>query len=82
VIITEKWNTDNTLGTTLEVKDQFARGILFLNFMTSSFFSGLNVTLDTTYAPQSAKRAATLKTEWAGDNNKVILLLIFYFYKC
>lgn len=55
--LTEKWNTENVLGTVVEVKDQFAKG--------------LKVTLDTTYNPNSAKRSGVLKTEWANDRVKV-----------
>ena len=54
---TEKWNTENVLGTVVEVKDQFARG--------------LKVTLDSTYVPHSSKRDAVVKTEWASDLLKV-----------
>lgn len=57
VILTEKWATDNTLSTNIEVKDQLSKG--------------LKVTLDSQYVPQTAKRAAVLKTEWAGDMLKV-----------
>lgn len=57
VILTEKWTTDNTLSTLVEVKDQLAKG--------------LKVTLDTHYAPHTAKRNAVLKTEWSGDLLKV-----------
>lgn len=56
-VITEKWNTDNTLGTAVEIKDQLAKG--------------LKVTIDTTYVPHTAKRGALLKTEWAGDMTKI-----------
>jgi hypothetical protein len=55
--ITEKWNTDNLLGTVIEVKDQFARG--------------LKLTLDTSYTPHTAKRDAVIKSEWTNDNAKV-----------
>uniref|UniRef100_A0A915E735 Voltage-dependent anion-selective channel n=1 Tax=Ditylenchus dipsaci TaxID=166011 RepID=A0A915E735_9BILA len=56
-VITEKWNTDNTLGTAIEIKDQLAKG--------------LKVTLDTTYVPHTAKRGAVMKTEWSGDMLKI-----------
>lgn len=59
--ITEKWNTDNLLGTVIEVKDQFARG--------------LKLTVDTSYTPHTAKRDAVVKSEWANDNTRVILLM-------
>ncbi|KAI1715498.1 eukaryotic porin domain-containing protein [Ditylenchus destructor] len=55
--LTEKWNTENVLGTVVEVKDQFAKGV--------------KVTLDTSYNPNSAKRSGVLKTEWASDRAKV-----------
>uniref|UniRef100_A0AC34QY11 Vacuolar fusion protein MON1 homolog n=1 Tax=Panagrolaimus sp. JU765 TaxID=591449 RepID=A0AC34QY11_9BILA len=57
VTVTEKWNTDNVLGTVLEVKDQFARG--------------LKVTVDSAYTPHNAKRDAVVKTEWANDLLKI-----------
>lgn len=57
MILTEKWTTDNILTTNIEIKDQIARG--------------LKVNLDTHYVPQTDKRSAVLKTEWAGDLLKV-----------
>lgn len=54
---TEKWNTNNVLGTVIEVKDKLARG--------------LKVTLDTTYTPNTTKRTGVVKTEWANDLAKV-----------
>ena len=48
VTVTEKWNTDNIIGTVFEVNDQFARG--------------LKVTLDTNYNLATSKRAAVLKS--------------------
>jgi len=57
VTVTEKWSTDNTLGTTLEIKDQVTRG--------------LTVTLDSLYVPHTAKRSGLFKTEWAGENVKI-----------
>ena len=62
VVITEKWNTENVLGTVLEVNDQFARG--------------LKVTVDSSYTPSNAKRDAVVKTEWANELFKVNSLLI------
>lgn len=56
VTLTEKWNTDNILGTVLEVQDQFAKN--------------LKITLDSSYAPQIGKRSAVLKAEWFKDNVK------------
>lgn len=64
VVFTEKLNTDGSLGTVLEVNDQFARG--------------LKVTLDSLYVPNTGKREATLKTEWFNDvarlNSNISLL--------
>jgi hypothetical protein len=57
VTITEKWNTENTLSTAIEVKDQVSRG--------------LTVTLDSSYVPHTAKRSALLKTEWANEVARV-----------
>lgn len=57
ITLTEKWNTDNVLGTVFEVKDQFAKG--------------LKVTLDSSYTPHTAKRSGALKTEWSNDIAKV-----------
>ena len=57
VTITEKWNTENVLGTVLEINDKFARG--------------LKVTLDSSYTPHNAKRDAVVKTEWANDLFKI-----------
>jgi len=57
ITLTEKWNTDNVLGTVFEVKDQFAKG--------------LKVTLDSSYAPYTSKRSGALKTEWANDIAKI-----------
>jgi len=51
--ITEKWNTDNTLGSVFEVKDQLAKG--------------LKLTLDSNYTPHNAKRDGLLKAEWGND---------------
>jgi len=55
--ITEKWNTDNTLGTVIEIKDQVRKG--------------LKLTLDTGYTPHNGKRSAILKSEWTGQNLKI-----------
>jgi len=57
VTLTEKWNTEGTLGTILEINNQFARG--------------LKTTLDTTYVPTTGKRDALLKTEWTNNNVKL-----------
>jgi len=55
--VTEKWSTDNSLNTAIELKNQFGKGT--------------TVTLDSTYVPHTAKRTALLKTEWANENFKV-----------
>uniref|UniRef100_A0A9J2PMM4 Voltage-dependent anion-selective channel protein 3 n=1 Tax=Ascaris lumbricoides TaxID=6252 RepID=A0A9J2PMM4_ASCLU len=57
ITLTEKWNTDNMLGTIIEVQDQFARG--------------LKLTLDSSYAPQVGKRTGKVKAEWAAESAKV-----------
>jgi hypothetical protein len=57
VTITEKWNTENTLSTAVEVKDQFTKG--------------LTIVIDTSYVPHNAKRSGLIKTEWAGDTVKI-----------
>ena len=51
--LTEKWNTDNVLGTELVVQD---KGV-----------QGLKVTLDSQYHPGSAKRTGKLKLDFAHD---------------
>jgi len=55
--ITEKWNTDNNLGTVIEVKDQFMRGN--------------KVTFDIAYNPNTGRRNALVKSEWAAPQVKV-----------
>lgn len=60
ITLTEKWNTDNMLGTIIEVQDQFARG--------------LKLTLDSSYAPQVGKRTGKVKAEWAAESAKVLVL--------
>lgn len=57
ITLTEKWNTDNLLGTVIEIQDQFAKGA--------------KVTLDSTYAPQLGKRSGKVKAEWVNDNMRV-----------
>ncbi|XP_064494009.1 voltage-dependent anion-selective channel protein 3 isoform X2 [Pseudopipra pipra] len=47
---TQKWNTDNTLGTEVAVEDQLA--------------GGLKVALDTTFVPNTGKKSAKLKTSY------------------
>lgn len=55
--LTEKWNTDSQMTTTVEINEQLAKG--------------LKVTLDSEYNPQTTKRGALVKTEWTGDMMKV-----------
>lgn len=57
VILTEKWNTDNLLGTVVEIQDQFMRG--------------LKVTLDSWYALQTGKRSGRVKADWITKNAAV-----------
>uniref|UniRef100_A0A8C3JXB8 Non-selective voltage-gated ion channel VDAC3 n=1 Tax=Calidris pygmaea TaxID=425635 RepID=A0A8C3JXB8_9CHAR len=47
---TQKWNTDNTLGTEVSVEDQLAEG--------------LKVALDTTFVPNTGKKSGKLKTSY------------------
>ncbi|XP_023796580.1 voltage-dependent anion-selective channel protein 3 isoform X1 [Cyanistes caeruleus] len=47
---TQKWNTDNTLGTEVSVEDKFA--------------TGLKVALDTTFVPNTGKKSGKLKTSY------------------
>uniref|UniRef100_A0A158Q8I7 Voltage-dependent anion-selective channel protein 3 n=1 Tax=Elaeophora elaphi TaxID=1147741 RepID=A0A158Q8I7_9BILA len=54
VVLTEKWNTENLLGTIVEVQDRFARG--------------LKLTLDSWYAPHNGKRSGRVKAEWVNRN--------------
>lgn len=51
ITLTEKWNTENQLGTVVEVSEQFGRG--------------LKLTLDSLYAPHAGKRSGKLKADWA-----------------
>jgi len=57
VTFTEKWNTDNLLGTVVEVKDKFAKGLTLI--------------FDSSYAPQLAKRNSKFKVEWEHENVKI-----------
>lgn len=54
VILTEKWNTENLLGTIVEIQDRFAHG--------------LKLTLDSWYAPHNGKRSGRVKAEWVNKN--------------
>ncbi|KAM7327365.1 hypothetical protein ACRRTK_013732 [Alexandromys fortis] len=47
---TEKWNTDNTLGTETATEDQIYRG--------------LNVTFDTTFSPNTGKKSGKIKSAY------------------
>uniref|UniRef100_A0A8C9ZB09 Non-selective voltage-gated ion channel VDAC2 n=1 Tax=Sander lucioperca TaxID=283035 RepID=A0A8C9ZB09_SANLU len=47
---TEKWNTDNTLGTEITVEDQIAKG--------------LKLTFDTTFSPNTGKKSGKVKTAY------------------
>lgn len=47
---TEKWNTDNTLGTEINIEDQIVKG--------------LKLAFDTQFAPQSGKKSGKIKTSY------------------
>uniref|UniRef100_A0A3B5QMX5 Non-selective voltage-gated ion channel VDAC2 n=1 Tax=Xiphophorus maculatus TaxID=8083 RepID=A0A3B5QMX5_XIPMA len=47
---TEKWNTDNTLGTEIAVEDQITKG--------------LKLTFDTTFSPNTGKKSGKVKTAY------------------
>ncbi|XP_070295473.1 voltage-dependent anion-selective channel protein 2 [Salvelinus sp. IW2-2015] len=47
---TEKWNTDNTLGTEITVEDQVVKG--------------LKLTFDTTFSPNTGKKSGKVKTAY------------------
>ncbi|CAI4222040.1 unnamed protein product [Auanema sp. JU1783] len=51
VVLTEKWNTENQLGTVVEINEKFGRG--------------LKLTFDSLYAPQTGKRSGKLKADWS-----------------
>jgi len=57
VTVSEKWNTDNTLCSTIELKDQICKNS--------------KVSLEAGYTPNSGKRNAQIKTEWSGDIFKI-----------
>jgi len=50
---TEKWNTDNTLNTTLDIQDKL--------------MPGLKVTLDTNFAPATGSKGGCVKAEYKHD---------------
>jgi len=54
---TERWNTDNTLGTEIAIQDQIAKG--------------LKITFDSTFAPASGKKTGILKSEFKHDSVSV-----------
>lgn len=51
---TEKWNTDNTLGTEITVEDQLARG--------------LKLTFDSSFSPNTGKKNAKIKTGYKREH--------------
>merc|ERR1712088_797938 len=48
--LTEKWSTDNTLNTTVDIADKL--------------LPGLKVTLDTAFSPSTGSKSGKLKTEY------------------
>jgi len=50
---TEKWDTDNVLGTEITIEDQIAKG--------------LKLSFDTSFAPQSGKKSGKVKTAYKQD---------------
>ncbi|XP_077118336.1 non-selective voltage-gated ion channel VDAC3 isoform X1 [Ranitomeya variabilis] len=53
ITFTQKWNTDNTLGTEVAIEDKLAKG--------------LKLALDTTFVPNTGKKSAKLKTSYKRD---------------
>nr|XP_061801075.1 voltage-dependent anion-selective channel protein 1 isoform X3 [Nerophis lumbriciformis] len=51
---TEKWNTDNTLGTEITIEDQMAKG--------------LKLTIDSSFSPNTGKKGGKLKTGYKRDH--------------
>lgn len=51
--LSEKWNTDNTLGTEISVEDQLAKG--------------LKLSFETMFVPQAGKKNGKIKTEYKRD---------------
>ena len=49
----EKWNTDNVLATEITIEDQLAKG--------------LKLTFDTTFAPNTGKKSAKIKSAYKHD---------------
>ncbi|KAK1794183.1 hypothetical protein P4O66_011082 [Electrophorus voltai] len=54
---TEKWNTDNTLGTEITVEDQITKG--------------LKLTFDTTFSPNTGKKSGKVKTAYKCEHVNV-----------
>ncbi|VDN01267.1 unnamed protein product [Thelazia callipaeda] len=54
LVLTEKWNTENALGSVIEIQDRFARG--------------LKLIVDSWYTPQVGKRSGRFKAEWVNKN--------------
>ncbi|XP_074011486.1 non-selective voltage-gated ion channel VDAC1 isoform X4 [Numenius arquata] len=54
LMFTEKWNTDNTLGTEITLEDQLARG--------------LKLTFDSSFSPNTGKKSAKVKTGYKRDH--------------
>lgn len=57
VTLTERWNTDNTLGSEITVEDKLTKG--------------LKLTFDSSFAPQIGKRTGKIKGEFSAQNLKV-----------
>lgn len=57
VTLTERWNTDNTLGTEVQIVDKMAKGS--------------KITLDTVFTPQLGKRSGKVKLEYGTDQLKM-----------
>jgi voltage-dependent anion channel protein 2 len=55
--LTERWNTDNTLGAEITIQDQIAKG--------------LKITFDSTFAPQTGKKTGVIKTEFKHDTASI-----------
>ncbi|XP_059176652.1 voltage-dependent anion-selective channel protein 2-like isoform X2 [Physella acuta] len=53
ITFTEKWNTDNVLNTEIKIEDQIAEG--------------LELTFDTSFAPQTGKKSGKIKTAYKMD---------------
>lgn len=60
--LTEKWNTENQLGTVVEISEQFGRG--------------LKLTFDSVYVPHNAKRSGKLKLDWSHPTARVSFVCV------